>query len=195
MAKRLIPQGGPLRVRHTGRDHYSMSIDLPKDAEGRCARECPDPQCSPGYFKVKLGTGIVGDQQHAYCPYCRHIAAPADYTTREQRRYAKDLAMREVHKGLEGMIKDTLGFGSSNRRKLGGGLVSIEMSYKPGRLPHVARPFEDEVRRDVVCPHCTLDQTVFGLATWCADCGQDIFMAHVGAELQVVRQMVGDVAS
>ncbi len=193
MAKRLIPPGGPHRVRQVGKEQFEMSISIPKDADGRCARECPDPQCSPGYFKVKLGTGITEGQTEAFCPYCRHAAIPSGFSTSEQRRYAKDIAMREVHKGLQGMFKDALGIGSSNRRKLGGGMFSIEMSYKPGPLPHVSRPFEDEVRRDVVCPHCTLDQTVFGLATWCADCGDDVFMAHVAAELQVVRLMVGDV--
>ena len=69
----------------------------------------------------------------------------------------------------------------------------MELQFRPRTLPLVRRPFEDEVRRDVVCPHCTLDQTVFGLATWCADCGLNIFMAHVAAELEVTRKMIGDV--
>lgn len=69
----------------------------------------------------------------------------------------------------------------------------MQLSYKPASIPPVHRPFEDEVRRDVVCPHCTLDQTVFGLATWCSDCGIDIFMVHVAEELAVVRLMVGDI--
>jgi hypothetical protein len=68
----------------------------------------------------------------------------------------------------------------------------MTMTYKPGTLPSVRRPYEDEVRRDVVCPHCALDHTVFGLATWCSDCGEDIFLTHVQAELAVTRSMVGD---
>jgi hypothetical protein len=67
------------------------------------------------------------------------------------------------------------------------------MSLKPSANPPVRRPFEDEVRRDVVCPHCGLDQSVYGLATWCADCGADIFLSHVAAELDVVRAMLDDV--
>lgn len=85
------------------------------------------------------------------------------------------------------------GIGASGRKKLGNGFLSMEISYKPGSLPHVHRPFEDEVRRDVICPHCTLDQTVFGLATWCADCGEDIFLTHIEAELAVTRLMLEDV--
>jgi hypothetical protein len=44
------------------------------------------------------------------------------------------------------MMRDALGLGASGRRSLGSGLVSIEL-------------------RDQSQPHCTLDQTVFGLAT------------------------------
>jgi len=69
----------------------------------------------------------------------------------------------------------------------------VEMSYKQGSPPHVHRPFEEELRRDLICPPCTLVHAVFGLATWCPDCGQDIFMVHVGKEFEVIRAMLGDV--
>lgn len=194
MTEKLLSEVGPHRVKSLGNDQYSMSITIPTDDGGRMARECPDTDCSPGYFKVRRGTGITGGQDTAYCPYCRHSAEPSDFTTQEQMRYAKDLALREAQKGLGGIIRDALGVGASGKRKMGGGFISMELSYKPGALPHVRRPFEDEVRRDVICPQCTLDQTVFGLATWCADCGKDIFMVHVTAELEVTELMVGDVA-
>ena len=106
----------------------------------------------------------------------------------------EDIAIREAHKSVDRMVMETLGLGSSRKKKMGGGFVSIEMSYKPGTLPGLRRPFEDEVSRDVVCPNCTLNQTVFGLAIWCADCGQDIFTAHVEAELEVIRSMLNDVS-
>lgn len=192
MNRRLFRNGGPLNAKYLGNSQYNLSIDLPTDSDGRLARECPANDCSPGYFKVKLGTGLSG-QDEAYCPYCRQRAAGNDFATQEQARYAKDLVLREAHKGIRGMMRDALGLGASGRRSLGGGLLSIELRDESRPLPPVRRPFEDEVRRDVICPHCTLDQTVFGLATWCADCGQDIFLTHVIAELEVTRRMVGDV--
>jgi len=140
-----------------------------------------------------MGTGITDGQEFAYCPYCHYEADPNDFATREQIRYAKDLVMREASKGIDGMLKESLGLGPSGRKKLGGGLISLELSYKPKPPRPVRMPAEDEVRRDVVCSHCTLDQTVFGLATWCADCGADIFLTHVDAELGVTRLMVDDI--
>lgn len=194
MSDELFREGGPHKIRKTGPDEYTMNITLPEGSDRRVARECPNSDCSPGYFKVKLGTGITDGQEAAYCPYCRFQAEPSEFTTQEQVRYAKDLVLREVHEGVERMLKGALGIGPSGRRKMGGGFLSIEMSYKPGPRPHVPRPFEEEVRRDVVCPHCGLDHSVYGLAIWCADCGEDIFLTHVEAELNVVRAMLTDVA-
>lgn len=193
MTRNLFPEGGVLRTRSRGNSKYDMSVSIPTDRDGRAARECPETDCSPAYFKVKLGTGITGNQVEAFCPYCRRSGEPSDFTSSEQIRYAKDLVMREAHRGVQGMLQNALGLGSSGKRSFGGDFISMTMSYKPGSLPSVRLPYEDEVRRDVICPHCTLDHTVFGLATWCADCGQDIFLSHVDAELKTVTDMVGDV--
>ena len=194
MTNKLFREGGPLNIRSTGNDQYSMTITLPKDDDGRVARECPDEECSPGYFKVKSGTGITDGQVEAFCPYCRRSGEPNDFTTKEQQRYAKDHVIREAHEGIDRMMKDALGLGHSNRRTIDkGGFISMEISYKPGTRPAVRRPLEEQVRRDVVCPHCGLDHSAYGLATWCADCGADIFLTHVDAELAVVTKMLGDI--
>jgi len=193
MGRKLLSEGGPLGVKSLGNDRYSMSIEIPPDEEGRTARQCPDADCSPGYFKVKLSTNVRAGQKSAYCPYCGHSAEASDFATLEQLRYAEELVTREVRKGFDRLVTDALGLGASGSRKLGGGFLSIEVSYKPETHPPVWRPFEDEVRRDVTCPNCTLDQTVFGLATWCAGCGEDIFLVHVAAELAVTRLMLNDV--
>lgn len=188
----LFREGGELKATRTGPDQYQMTVSLPPDAEGRIARECHAENCSPGYFKVKPGTGLI-DAQKAFCPYCRHDDEPDAFTSSEQLRYAKDLVLREAQHGVSRLLKNALGLGSSGRRAITSGLISIEMSLKESQKPHVLRPVEDEVRRDVVCPHCGLDQSVYGLATWCADCGKDIFLTHVEAECSVIRIILSDV--
>jgi hypothetical protein len=193
MARRLFKAGGMHKIASSGPDQYSMSITIPPDEMGFMGRECPSEFCSPAYFKVKLGTGITGGQAAAYCPYCCHTQEPSGFSTREQIRYAKDVVLREAHKGVNNMIEDALGLGPSRKKKLGGGFLSIEMSYKPGSLPPLSRPLEEALRRDITCPHCGLEYAVFGLATWCSDCGADIFMVHVQTEYQVVEKMLGDI--
>ncbi|MHC4477511.1 MAG: hypothetical protein ACYTEL_17830 [Planctomycetota bacterium] len=113
--------------------------------------------------------------------------------TDEQVRYGKDIMTREAQKGVQDMVGDALGFRRSGTKKLGGGMFSLEMRYKPGRLPRVRRPLEEELQRDVVCPHCGLDHAVFGIAVWCSDCGKDIFLTHVEAEFAVVAAILSDV--
>lgn len=193
MTKRLFREGGGYNTKSLGNDRYQLSITIPKDEDGRLGRECPNRLCSPGYFKVMPGTGIVEGQDLAYCPYCRNEADPSDFTTQEQIRYAKDIALKEVKGGIDAMIKDALGLGPSGKKKIGGGFISMEISYAPSHPGHVRWPYEDEVRRDVICPHCTLDQTFFGLATWCSDCGKDIFLTHVAAEIAVIQRMLSDI--
>ena len=189
----LFKEGGNHKTKRTGPDEYTMSIQIPSDADGLVGRECPDSSCSPGYFKVKLGTGITKGQGEAYCPYCRNIDEPNDFATKAQIEYAKNVMLRETEKGISDMIESAIGLGSSRKKRFGGDLISMEISYKPGRLPHVRPPIEEELRRDITCPRCGLEHAVFGLASWCPDCGSDIFLTHVNMEFAVVRRMLGDV--
>lgn len=193
MTDSLFREGGPLNTRKTGADEYRICITLPTDARGHVGRECPSEPCAPGYFKVKNGTGITDGQTTAYCPYCRRAAEPSEFTSASQIQYAKDLVLREAAAGINRSVERALGLGPSRRKRLGGGFLSMELSYKPGTLPHVRPPLEDELRRDVVCPKCTLEHAVFGLAIWCPDCGDDIFMTHVVAECASLTASLGDV--
>lgn len=193
MSHEIFRQGGPYNIRRTGHDQYTMNIKLPTDAMGMTARECPDAACSPGSFKIKYGTGLTDEQEHAFCPYCRRAEDPDDFMTKGQERYLHDIVTDQAAEGLDRMVKDALGLGPSGKKKFGGDLVSMEMSYKPERRPPVRRPWEEQLRRDVTCPHCTLEHAVYGLAVWCPDCGTDIFITHVEAESQVVRSMLNDV--
>lgn len=186
----LFPPGSPLRPRRTGSGRYELSVTIPNDADGFRGQECPAAACAPGYFKVKPGTGLTGQDQ-SYCPYCRKTAAPNEFFTAEQIRYAKDLVAREATHGVSAMMRGALGLDSSGRKKIDGGLFSLEISMQEPREKPVFPPFDEELRRDVRCPACTLEHAVFGLATWCPDCGEDVFLIHVAAEADVVRRMLG----
>jgi hypothetical protein len=192
MANKIFEEGGPHKVRRVRPHQYEMSIEMPPDKDGRVARECPKDSCSPGYFKVKPGTGITEGQTEAFCPYCRFADKPASFTTKEQARYAQDILSREATRGISKAIENGLGLGPSRKKKYGAKFLSIEMKYRPEQLPHAIRPLEEVLKRDVVCPHCGLDHSVYGLATWCADCGIDIFMTHVETEFNVIRAMLKD---
>ena len=67
----------------------------------------------------------------------------------------------------------------------------MEIQYKEEPRPPVRQPPEEELRREVTCPHCGLDHAVFGLASICPDCGRDILIAHVREELAVICKILG----
>jgi hypothetical protein len=124
MSFEIIREGGPLNPRRTGPEQFELSISLLKDADGRTARECPNSDCSPGYFKVTGGTGVKGPQTVMYCPYCQKAAEPSDLHTKEQIRYCKELLMMGIER-------------SSGKRRLVGGFINIDLEIKPSRLRHV----------------------------------------------------------
>lgn len=186
----IFKEGGPLNVRRIGQGDYEMTITIPADEDNMVGRECPNKDCSPGYFKIKIGTGITEHQETAFCPYCRTEAEPSDFTTQSQKDYAIALVKNHAVNGINRILKKSLGLNSAGKKKIGTGLFSIEMSLKPGRPDYVPRPLDDELRRDVVCSNCGLEHSVFGLATWCADCGQDIFLVHVDKEFQAIERML-----
>lgn len=190
MSDSYFEEGGPFDLRKSGPDEISLSVPIPADRYGMVARECTDEACVPGYFKVKPGTGVVGDQQVAYCPYCRRDAAPADFLTKAQRQYAIDAVFSEAAGAVDQMFKRALNLGPTGKKSYGGGMLSIDLAYKSGGRPEVSRPVEEELRRDVRCPHCTLEHAVFGLAIWCPDCGTDLFEEHLKAELEVARRIL-----
>jgi hypothetical protein len=164
----LIKEGGQFGIRKVGRDQYTVPV--PKDADGRTDRECPQPDCSPGLFKVKMGTGLK-DTKTAFCPYCRHEEEAGGFHTKDQLRYVTDVMKREAHAGVARMLSQSLGLNSSGSRDLGGGLLKISLKMDSPRLGSVSRPFQE-----------------------IADCGRDIFTTHVLGEINVIRAMMGDVA-
>ncbi len=189
----MFPKRGPRRFRRTSRDEGTWSIEIPTDADGMLGRQCPAAECSPAYFKVKPGTGITESHDRAYCPYCRRSEDPCEFVTEAQKDYGLRAVEQETIKGLNKMVKRSLHLGATGRRIIGNDFLSLEVSYKPAKVRPVGRPVEEELRRDIRCPKCGLEHAVFGLATWCPDCGADIFPVHVEEEFRVIRRMLDEV--
>ena len=189
MSNSILDDGGDFQTRKVGPDQYEMHIPIPTN-DGLVGRECPNAECSPGYFKVKLGTGLTEGQVLAYCPYCRQEGEPNDFTTQAQIDYALSVLKNEVVKGIDKSFQKALGLGSSHKKTYGSGMFKMEMTYKPSKPDYGPRPLEEELRRDIICPNCGLEHAVFGLATWCPDCGKDIFMCHVKTEFGVIQKVL-----
>src|SRR6266436_6790515 len=144
MTDSIFREGGPYNVKYTGPHTSRASVPIPADSDGLVGRECTDEKCSPGYFKIKPGTGITEGQAEAYCPYCRQAATPSDFLTRAQRAYAVKVMGNEARPGVARLLKEALGLRT---------LPAL-------RATPVAPPMEEALRRDVTCPHCGLEHSV-----------------------------------
>lgn len=69
----------------------TFSIHIPPDDEGFIGRECPG--CK-GYFKLRPGTELPTRVCH--CPYCEHKGNISEFTTADQKDWAKSLAIKET---------------------------------------------------------------------------------------------------
>ena len=108
MTRGIFGEGGPYDIRRTGGDQYTMKILLPIDSDGFTGRQCPAGACSPGYFKIKFGTGIQNVQAEAFCPYCRHADKPSEFFTEPQLQYATDIIVKEASLAIGDLIQDAL---------------------------------------------------------------------------------------
>jgi hypothetical protein len=193
MEESIFKEGGPHNIKRIGTNKFMMRMNIPADADGLVGRDCRYNACCPGYFKVKVGTGITSGQLKVFCPYCRYEEEPSKFLTMSQAEYAKQAAFHEAVRGINESIQNALDLGPSGSKSYDGGMLSIEMKYRPANLPPPAPPMEEILRRDITCPNCGLEHAVFGLATWCPDCGHDIFLVHVIKEFEAIQKMLGDV--
>lgn len=197
MSDSLFPEGGPHKVRKTGPDTHEFSISLPTDADGYLGRACPNVECEPGYFKVLVETLPDSPPETpatSWCPYCHTAGEQGDFHTEAQKQYAVDVMSAEAMKGVNRMMRDAFGMGRSNRRTIGGGLLSVELSLTPACERPPRPPQEEELRRNVTCPVCRSGHAVFGVAIWCPGCGGDVFLVHVQEEAGVIRTILGAVS-
>jgi hypothetical protein len=194
MSDSIFQEGGLHNFKRTGQDEFSVHISLPIDSDGMAGRECSSDTCEPGYFKVRLGTGL-SNQEFSYCPYCCHKDDPQSFHTKEQCKYAENILNQEIHKGVDRMMADALDLDSSGKKTISTDLFSLSISLDTPIPPAVPRPLEQELRRNLTCPHCKLEHSVYGLASWCPDCGKDIFLTHVQGEFEIIRIMTNDIDS
>ncbi len=175
---------------------YKVGVPIPSDDTNMSGRSCPSEQCSPRYFKVKLETGLNGVTA-MHCPYCRESGEGQAFATEEQARYATDLVKREATKGIHDMLTNMLEeeFGQKSGSRRRGSGMEISLDKQPLHQEPVKLPVEEELRRNLRCPACTLEFSVYGLAAWCPDCAKGMFVDAAQAEFAVIHAALGDVSN
>lgn len=145
-----------------------VSVDIPQDENGFLGRECPQPNCE-GYFKIKPGTGLKGQDLPCRCPYCGHTAGQNHFWTKDQIEYARSIALKQM---VDAVRKDLKSLEFDHRPRPGRGIsFGISLKVQPGRPIPIKYFREQSLETHVLCGNCTLEYAVFGVFGFCPDCG------------------------
>jgi hypothetical protein len=162
-----------------------VQVIIPKDEEGYLGRECPQPDCE-GYFKIKPGTGLIGENLPCHCPYCGHEDAQNNFFTNEQIEYAKSVVLRGVAEAVRKDLK-TLEFEHKPRGTFG---IGISMKVRAGAPLPIRHYRERELETKITCESCTLQFAVYGLFAYCPDCSAHNSLQILQMNLDLTRRQL-----
>jgi Zn ribbon nucleic-acid-binding protein len=172
-------------MRHLERLGDQMIISIPSDEDGLTGRECPNPDCL-GYFKIKLGTGLKGEDLPCHCPYCGHTASPDQFWTQDQIEYAKSVALNQISRALQ---QDFREMARQLRRASRGSFIQLGMEYK-GR-PHPIHYYQEKrLETKVTCDARTLEYAIYGVFAYCPDCRTDNSIQILDKNLESAEKQV-----
>jgi uncharacterized Zn finger protein (UPF0148 family) len=162
-----------------------VPIQFSLDDERYLDRGCPNSECGAA-FKVLFDDWRekVPDDR-AYCPICGFTAESSTWNTPEQQEQIKNAALRYLHNRLNEAL--TRGAQAFNRSQPRGGLISMSMSYRPGRLPLVVTAEASEVMTQrSTCEACGCRHSSVGAAFFCPACGHNSAASAFQANVETV---------
>lgn len=162
-----------------------VQVSIQKDDEGYLGRECPQQQCE-GYFKVKPGTGLHGENLPCFCPYCGHEDSPNRFWTKEQIEYAKSVVLRDAAEAIRKDLKQ-LEFEHKAQGPFG---IGISMKLKHGAPLPIRHYREKDLETKVACDNCTLQYAVFGVFAYCPDCAVHNSIQILQNNLELTRKQL-----
>jgi hypothetical protein len=169
-------------------DTVSMSVPINTGKNGYVGRECPD--CHK-YFKVTPGTGLTGSDLPCICPYCGRKGPSDDFSTQDQKEYAKSVAVQDIEGDLNNMLKK-LEFDTGPVGSFGIGM-SLKVDHWSAPPLHVYE--EKDLETYVECPSCSLKYAVYGVFAYCPDCGQHNSLQILTRNLDIVSKELDIAAS
>jgi len=165
----------------------SIKVSLPSDERGFTGRECP--KCFK-YFKLKFGTGLPISICH--CPYCGHTGDHNEFFTKDQIKYVKSIALREVMKRVvEPELRKLERSFKELERATKGGFIQIEVKTKRSPITFSLKYYQErEVETYVTCDNCGLEFAIYGIFANCPDCGKLNALIIFKKSIEVARKRI-----
>lgn len=162
-----------------------VAVTIPTDEGGLLGRECPEKSCL-GYFKLKPGTGLVGEGLPCHCPYCGHSAASDQFWTKEQVEYAQSQVFRKVSDAFHRDLKQ-LEFNKPARGAFG---IGMSLKVTAGHPVPIRHYREKALETHITCAECTLQYAIYGVFAFCPDCRAHNSSQILEMNLSLVRKQV-----
>jgi Zn ribbon nucleic-acid-binding protein len=172
-------------MRHLERLGDRIAISIPSDEDGLTGRECPNPECL-GHFKIRLGTGLKGEDLPCHCPYCGHTAEHDQFWTQDQIECARSVALNQISRALQQDIRE---MDRQLRRASCGSFIQLRMEYKGH--PHPIHYYQEKrLETKVTCDVCTLEYAIYGVFAYCPDCGTHNSLQILNKNLELAEKQV-----
>jgi hypothetical protein len=162
-----------------------IEISIPTDENGLTDRECPSSNCL-GYFKIKFGTGLKGENLPCHCPYCGHTAGHNHFWTQEQLEYTRSIMENVVSKALEVDVKL---MDQKLRQSSKNSFIKLGLDFKSQAHP-IQYYQEKQLETHVVCDNCTLEYAIYGVFAFCPDCGEHNSLQILSKNFEIVEKEI-----
>lgn len=175
-------------MRNTRGIGNQIRVSLPTDENGLISRECPSCESA---FKIKLGTGLKGDNLPCHCPYCGHKSDMSEFNTAEQIEYAKSVAIKQIMGALQ---KDLEQWGRELERSTRNSFIKMKVDFK--RETHPIQYYrEKQLETSVTCEVCTLEYAIYGVFAFCPDCGTHNSIQILNKNMELVEKEIAFAAT
>ncbi len=174
-----------LSMKHLKRLEEGICVQMPSDEDGLVGRECPNPDCI-GYFKIKLGTGLKGENLPCHCPYCDHTESQDRFWTQDQVKYTQSIMVNEFSKAIKADVQE---WDRELRHSTRNSFIKLSMEYK-GQSHPIYHYQEKQLETRVTCDVCTLEYAIYGLFAFCPDCGTHNSIQILKKNLELVIKLL-----
>ena len=162
-----------------------IRVSIPTDEDGLVGRECPNPDCL-GYFKIKPGTGLAGEDLPCHCPYCGETEGQDHFWTQDQIDYARSIMMNEVSKALKVDIKE---WDRELKKSTRNSFIKLGMEFK-GQSHPIYQYEEKQLETRITCDYCTLEYSIYGLFAFCPDCAMHNSTQIFKKNIELVEKLI-----
>lgn len=171
--------------RNLKRLENGIRISIPTDQDGLVGRECPNPDCL-GYFKIKPGTGLAGEDLPCHCPYCGETEGQDHFWTQDQIEYARSIMMNEVSKALKVDVKE---WDRELKKSTRNSFIKLGMEFK-GQSHPIYQYEEKQLETKITCEYCTLEYSIYGLFAFCPDCAMHNSTQIFKKNIELVEKLI-----